>query len=194
MHSLRTLGRHHKQCFGCQGYIMSCFMKYFQWFLHDLSLACATVRNFWSEMRVGLCLSAPVSESESCVGTDTSPGRPNRENPHFEESKNAKNIDRKIFYFLKLFHFVVDLFISGVGSARGRSEEERHRGSWQKTWKSDRTTHPIFDLFMWVRIWSSPAKTVPREDFVTKTRPLQDRTESDGPKRFRRQKWTFQRK
>ena len=26
------------------------------------------------------------------VGTGTSPGRQNRENPHFEESKNAKNI------------------------------------------------------------------------------------------------------
>ena len=40
------------------------------------------------------------------LGTDTSPGRPNRENPHFEESENAKNI--AIFLFKKNTFFFVD--------------------------------------------------------------------------------------
>ena len=43
------------------------------------------------------------------IGTDTSPGRPNRENPYFEVSKNVENIAKKHFLTKKCFFSWEDL-------------------------------------------------------------------------------------
>ena len=57
------------------------------------------------------------------VGTDTSPGRPDRENPCFDESKNPKNIAKN--HFRKKTVFFLDeknnanssfpVYFSGLG-------------------------------------------------------------------------------